>query len=686
MSTAPEPLPVRRLLLAAACAVVILYAPVLIRPALLFDDYDILVRSWTWDETRASIWVPQNEHAMPLGRLTTWLLVWLSPNFQTLAYLCALQGVLAVIVALPLVYLFVRREVGLPVVGVAAALVFGVTSVYQQAATWFAASFSVLALDTFLVALLAAQAWRQTGRGLYLDVCLLACALAPGWFAIGILAGPLCFLYLLYPASERPRFVRASLAPLLGTALFLAVALPQVASTILTLKHYQGRTALEAFDPRVGLVYSARSLIDNLLLGQLGLTHVCTPLWLVVPILLIVGAGLTWLLRPLRHGRLIVLAGGLILLAYGLTFSARAEWDYVKSGMFRHTWSRYHLLPQLGVSLLVAAALPRLTPRGLWLLLFVLTLVHIPRGWFGTPLGWEQGPAFARLEAVDARCRELGISKAAAVAALPPWTDFPLGGEFNAWQLLRGSSTPRDLSPAEVRRLLDVEAARHQGHAHNDFQHARPLLDALDHGFASVEADVWLWEGKLLVGHLPWELRGERTLEALYLDPLRARQGPPVTLLVDVKTDARATYAALDGVLRRYAEMLSVTESGRCTEKAVTVIVSGNIDRATITAQEVRYAAIDGRPPDLDSLAPSHLIPWISADWAGQFRWRGDGPMPDDQRDRLRAFVRQAHARGRKVRFWGTPDKPEVWVELRAAGVDLLGTDDLAGLARYLHP
>jgi hypothetical protein len=38
-----------------------------------------------------------------------------------------------------------------------------------------------------------------------------------------------------------------------------------------------------------------------------------------------------------------------------------------------------------------------------------------------------------------------------------------------------------------------------RAHAHNDYLHARPLFDALDHGFCSVEADVWLVDGKLLV-------------------------------------------------------------------------------------------------------------------------------------------------------------------------------------------
>src|SRR2546428_201080 len=60
-------------------------------------------------------------------------------------------------------------------------------------------------------------------------------------------------------------------------------------------------------------------------------------------------------------------------------------------------------------------------------------------------------------------------------------------------------------------------------HAHNDYEHKRPLLDALDHGFCSVEADIFLVDGKLLVAHELGQTKPERTLQALYLDPLRER-------------------------------------------------------------------------------------------------------------------------------------------------------------------
>lgn len=78
-----------------------------------------------------------------------------------------------------------------------------------------------------------------------------------------------------------------------------------------------------------------------------------------------------------------------------------------------------------------------------------------------------------------------------------------------------------------------------------------------------MEADIFLVDGELLIGHHPKDLVAGRTLRSLYLDPLveraRANGGSvcgddtPFTLLIDVKTDAVSTYEALDRVLRRYS-------------------------------------------------------------------------------------------------------------------------------------
>jgi hypothetical protein len=231
-------------------------------------------------------------------------------------------------------------------------------------------------------------------------------------------------------------------------------------------------------------------------------------------------------------------------------------------------------------------------------------------------------------------------------------------------------------------------------HAHNDYEHPHPLRDALDHGFCSVEADIFLRNGELLVGHAPKDLKPDRTLQSLYLEPLRRRVlenngrvylgGPTVYLLIDVKSEPEATYSALHKVLASYSDILSVTRNGKFAPRAVTAVISGNRAIKTMSAQRERYAGIDGRTSDLESEIPVDLMPWISDRWSLHFRWNGEGKIPAAERARLVDFVERAHRHGRLVRFWATPEQPAVWKELRAAGVDLINTDKLSDLRDFL--
>lgn len=231
-------------------------------------------------------------------------------------------------------------------------------------------------------------------------------------------------------------------------------------------------------------------------------------------------------------------------------------------------------------------------------------------------------------------------------------------------------------------------------HAHNDYLHDRPLRDALAHGFTSVEADVYLVDGELLVAHTRSELKPERTLKRLYLDPLREiagqaggrlwPDGRSLTLLVDIKADGKASYQALARLLTEYDDIISAARDGRLETKAVTVIVSGDRAHDAIAADNPRLVGIDGRLSDLGSSEPPELLPLISDNWSQHFRWRGKGAFPDDERRKLRDIVRRAHDQGRRVRFWATPESTALWRELVDANVDLINTDDLAGLERFL--
>ena len=233
-------------------------------------------------------------------------------------------------------------------------------------------------------------------------------------------------------------------------------------------------------------------------------------------------------------------------------------------------------------------------------------------------------------------------------------------------------------------------------HAHNDYEHARPLEDALEHGFISIEADVHLVNDSLFVAHDLDEIEPGRTLESLYLAPLRKRihrnggqvypDGPPLVLLIDVKSEADATYTALRSILRRYADILTLFTGEEVIEGAVTALVSGNRARDAMLQQKIRFAAYDGRPEDIAQHGdtPAAFIPLISSSWSGITNWSGDGPMPEAGRTRLRDMVDEAHRQGRMLRFWATPDTSAVWDVLIGEGVDLIGADDLGGLREYL--
>ncbi|MDT8302829.1 MAG: hypothetical protein RQ760_15205, partial [Sedimentisphaerales bacterium] len=54
-----------------------------------------------------------------------------------------------------------------------------------------------------------------------------------------------------------------------------------------------------------------------------------------------------------------------------------------------------------------------------------------------------------------------------------------------------------------------------------------------------------------------------------------------------------------------------------------------------------------------------------------------------------KTIIQTAHKKGRIVRFWATPDNPSperqnLWCILLENGVDLLNTDDLPGLQKFL--
>jgi len=244
------------------------------------------------------------------------------------------------------------------------------------------------------------------------------------------------------------------------------------------------------------------------------------------------------------------------------------------------------------------------------------------------------------------------------------------------------------------------------GHSHNDYLRNTPLWDALSLGFISIEVDIHLVEGALLVGHDEEDLDATKTLQSLYLDPLRdhvrghngwvypgenplAPSEHSLDLLIDIKSDARSTYEALRGVLAQYSEMLTTYSETQVQTRAISVIVSGNRPRGVMMAEGVRMVSYDGRIEDLAGRVPANFISLISDNWEDHFSWRGLGSLSDQESRRLAQTLETAHRSGYRLRFWNIPapdHRPieEVWSRLLDAGVDLLSVDNVEAYRDFL--
>lgn len=240
--------------------------------------------------------------------------------------------------------------------------------------------------------------------------------------------------------------------------------------------------------------------------------------------------------------------------------------------------------------------------------------------------------------------------------------------------------------------LLCGQQVTPHSHSHNDYLHDAPLFDALDNGFKSIEIDVCLDGNNLKVAHTPVFLSFKKTLEELYLNPLREwirltggtvyeHDSTPVILMIDLKGDGRKSYPVLHRILSGYEDILTVYYEDSVKKGPLQVCVSGSRPYDLICEQKKRYVTIDGNIHyDVYSDLPPDLLQRVSDPYGKFFKWRGIGKMPAKEKKLLHDLADNAHRFGRQIRFYGAGNNKKVWKELLDAGVDWINVD---GLRKY---
>ncbi|KAJ9619613.1 Altered inheritance of mitochondria protein 6 [Taxawa tesnikishii (nom. ined.)] len=265
-------------------------------------------------------------------------------------------------------------------------------------------------------------------------------------------------------------------------------------------------------------------------------------------------------------------------------------------------------------------------------------------------------------------------------------------------------------------------------HSHNDYKQPVPLFDALHTGCTGVEADVWLFDGELYVGHTVDSLTPNRTLHSLYIDPLlklldaRNNHGnssswtglysqdptQTVVLLIDIKSDGFDTFPHVSRQLSdlRSRGYLTHFNGTHTIPGPITVIGSGSTPFDLVVAdphnRDIFFDAPAWISPSFNSppyfpasprrrQSQAHSTPGPTGKYESDMfdnttSWYASADLSWYRRkfhwgeDALDGLVKTIGSRGLKLRFYGVPKN--VWRMLIDAGVAMVSVDDLEAAAR----
>jgi hypothetical protein len=157
----------------------------------------------------------------------------------------------------------------------------------------------------------------------------------------------------------------------------------------------------------------------------------------------------------------------------------------------------------------------------------------------------------------------------------------------------------------------------------------------------------------------------------------------PITLMIDIKTGADKTYAALKPLLAKYSSLLTSYENGVIHPGLITIVLSGNRPVNTIKNETKRYAFVDDRLNE-NTAKSTDVYLMSSCKYSKFLHWAGKGALSEKEDANFKMAISTAHQQGKKVRLYAAPENKAVWRYLLAAGVDMINTDELAALKTFL--
>lgn len=228
-------------------------------------------------------------------------------------------------------------------------------------------------------------------------------------------------------------------------------------------------------------------------------------------------------------------------------------------------------------------------------------------------------------------------------------------------------------------------------HSHNDYEQKFPFWEAYNHGFGSIEADIFLVkdQDELLVAHSSEELAIRKIrLDSSYLIPIinciKKNKGFPyldtskkLQILIDIKTTAAATLDKLVQTISKYPELTNPS--------SVQFTISGNRPGSDSFKLYPPYIMFDGELSKSYSQEALKKIVLMSASLKDYTLWNGEGSIPLIDQKKIEYEIKRTHNLKKPIRFWEAPDNINAWNTLMRLKVDYINTDRISSLSKFLN-
>ncbi len=223
-------------------------------------------------------------------------------------------------------------------------------------------------------------------------------------------------------------------------------------------------------------------------------------------------------------------------------------------------------------------------------------------------------------------------------------------------------------------------------HSHNDYLRNVPFWEAFGADAASIEVDVILQDGKLMVAHEKESIKPERTLRSLYFEPIQKAVSLEMIrdfnfhLLLDAKTEG---YSTLESIVLDAADFQDFLFSSQ-NPTGLKLIISGNRPKPEDYAKYPEWIFFDYQSKTLTADLPWEKIGMVSLSFRQFSVWNGKGRIVQAEKTELEKFISLVHSFQKPVRFWASPDSKSAWKAFYDMGIDYINTDQPVNAKNYL--